>query len=92
MATRTRRAAAVANLPEFEQLRDTARDIKKQTAGQITLTFTDAPLALQGWSVTDAQGRATRVALSGLTPSPGLDPSLFVLKDPRPKNVGRGKM
>ena len=21
-----------------------------------------------------------------------LDPSLFVLKDPRPKNVGRGKM
>jgi len=70
----------------------TARDLKKQTAGQITLTFTDAPLALQGWSVTDAQGRATRVALSGLTATPGLDPSLFVLKDPRPKNVGRGKM
>jgi outer membrane lipoprotein-sorting protein len=70
----------------------TARDLKKQTAGEITLIFTDAPLALQGWSVTDAQGRATRVALSGLQPAPGLDPSLFVLKDPRPKNVGRGKM
>ena len=70
----------------------TARDIKKETAGQITLTFTDAPLALQGWTVTDAQGRATRVALDGLAPSPGLDSSLFVLKDPRPKNVGRGKM
>jgi outer membrane lipoprotein-sorting protein len=70
----------------------TARDGNKQTAGQITLTFTDAPLALQGWSVTDAQGRATRVALSGLRASPGLDPNLFVLKDPRPKNVGRGKM
>ena len=70
----------------------TARDIRKETAGQITLTFTDAPLALLGWSVTDAQGRATRVALSGLQPAPGLDPSLFVLKDPRPKNVGRGKL
>ena len=70
----------------------TARDIRRETAGQITLTFTDAPLALQGWSVTDAQGRATRVALSGLQPAPGLDPSLFVLKDPRPKNVGRGKL
>ena len=70
----------------------TARDVKKETAGQITLTFTDTPLALAGWSVTDAQGRATRVALSGLQASPGLDPGLFVLKDPRPKNVGRGKM
>ena len=70
----------------------TARDLKKETAGEITLTFTNAPLALHGWSVTDAQGRATRVALSGLTAAPGLDPALFVLKDPRPKNVGRGKM
>ena len=69
----------------------TARDVKKQTAGQITLTFTDTPLTLAGWSVTDAQGRATRVALSGLQSAPGLDPGLFVLKDPRPKNVGRGK-
>lgn len=70
----------------------TARDLKKQTSGQITLTFTDAPLVLRGWSVTDAQGRATRVALSGLQAAPGLDPGLFILKDPRPKNVGRGKM
>ncbi len=63
----------------------TARDSKKETAGQITLTFTNAPLALQGWSVTDAQGRATRVALSGLQAAPGLDPNLFVLKDPPPE-------
>ncbi len=70
----------------------TARDGKKQTAGEITLTFRDTPLALAGWSVTDAQGRATHVQLVGLAPAPGLDPSLFVLKDPRPKNVGRGKV
>jgi outer membrane lipoprotein-sorting protein len=70
----------------------TARDGKKETAGQITLTFTDAPLALAGWTVSDAQGRATRVQLVDLTPVSGLEPSLFVLKDPRPKNPGRGKV
>lgn len=70
----------------------TARDGKKETAGQIALTFTDNPLALAGWSVTDAQGRTTQVRIVGLERASGLDPSLFVLKDPRPKNVGRGKM
>jgi outer membrane lipoprotein-sorting protein len=70
----------------------TARDGRKETAGQIALTFTDAPLALRGWSVTDAQGRVTHIQLDGLTATPGLDPGLFVLKDPRPKNVGRAKM
>ena len=70
----------------------TARDGRKQTAGQITLTFAETPMALVGWSVTDAQGRVTRVLLQGLTRAPGLDPALFVLNDPRPKNVGRGKM
>ena len=70
----------------------TARDGKKETAGQIALTFTDAPLALAGWTVTDAQGRPTRVQLQGLQRAAGLDKSLFVLKDPRPKNPGRGKV
>lgn len=70
----------------------TARDGKKETAGQITLTFTDSPLALAGWTVTDAQNRPTRIQLIGLQRASGLDRSLFVLKDPRPKNVGRGKV
>ncbi len=70
----------------------TARDGKKETAGQIALTFTDTPLALTGWTVTDAQGRPTRVKLQGLERAAGLDKSLFVLKDPRPKNPGRGKV
>jgi outer membrane lipoprotein-sorting protein len=70
----------------------TARDGKKETAGEITLSFTDAPLALSGWTVTDAQGRPTRVQLQGLQRASGLDKSLFVLKDPRPKNPGRGKV
>lgn len=70
----------------------TARDGKKETAGQITLTFTDTPLALAGWTVTDAQQRPTRIQLQGLQRTSGLDRSLFVLKDPRPKNPGRGKV
>jgi len=70
----------------------TARDGKKETAGEITLSFTDNPLALAGWTVTDAQGRPTRVQLQGLERAAGLDKSLFVLKDPRPKNPGRGKV
>jgi outer membrane lipoprotein-sorting protein len=70
----------------------TARDGKKETAGTITLAFTDNPLALAGWTVTDAQSRPTRVQLIGLQRASGLDKSLFVLKDPRPKNVGRGKV
>ena len=70
----------------------TARDGRKQTAGQITLTFTDNPMSLAGWSVVDAQGHTTQIRIIGLQRTSGLDPQLFVLKDPRPKNVGRGKL
>jgi outer membrane lipoprotein-sorting protein len=70
----------------------TARDQKKQAEGQITLTFSNAPLALVGWTVTDAQGGSTRIQLTNLSKISGLPASLFVLKDPRPRNVGRGKM
>lgn len=69
----------------------TARDGKKEAEGQITLTFSDNPLALIGWTVTDAQGGSTRIRLTSLTKTSGLASSLFVLKDPRPKNVGRAK-
>jgi len=70
----------------------TARDGKKQAEGQITLTFSDNPLALVGWTVSDAQGQSTRIRLSGLQRASGLAPTLFVLNDPRPKGVGRAKM
>jgi outer membrane lipoprotein-sorting protein len=69
----------------------TARDGRRQTAGQISLTFTENPLKLAGWTVIDAQGRATRVQLVDLAPAQDLDPGLFQLKDPR-RAVGRGKM
>lgn len=70
----------------------TARDGKKQAEGAITLTFADSPMRLLGWTVTDPQGGATRVRLSNLQRASGLANSLFVLNDPRPKGVGRGKL
>jgi outer membrane lipoprotein-sorting protein len=70
----------------------TARDGKKQAEGSITLTFADNPMRLLGWTVTDPQGGATRVRLASFERASGLANSLFVLNDPRPKNVGRAKM
>jgi outer membrane lipoprotein-sorting protein len=70
----------------------TARDARKETAGQITLSFTDNPMSLAGWTVTDAQSHTTQIRITGLERTSGLSPALFVLKDPRPKAVGRGKM
>ena len=84
------------NITRVSRLADgfsiTARDGKKQAEGQITLNFSESPLALIGWTVTDAQGGSTRIRLTNLTRTTGLPASLFVLKDPRPRNVGRGKM
>lgn len=59
-----------------------ARDSRRRIPGAIALSFADNPLRLTGWTVTDAQNRATRVRLSGLTATSG-DPSLYVLKDTR---------
>ena len=77
---------------KLDRVNVTARDGKKQAEGQITLTFSNSPMALIGWTVSDAQGQATRIRLSGLQRASGLAPTLFVLNDPRPKSVGRAKM
>jgi outer membrane lipoprotein-sorting protein len=65
----------------------TARDGKKKTAGQLALAFADSPLQLTGWTVTDAQGRTTRVKLQNLQRTSGLDRALFTPKDPRPPSA-----
>ncbi len=70
----------------------TARDGKKETAGQLQLAFADNPMALKSWAITDAQGRTTQVRIDSLERTSGLSGDLFVLKDPRPRNVGRGKL
>lgn len=70
----------------------TAKDAKKQTEGQITLSFTDSPLRLAGWTVTDAQGQSTRIRVTSLEKTSGLASSLFVLENPRNLNPGRARM
>ncbi|MDP1872635.1 outer-membrane lipoprotein carrier protein LolA [Phenylobacterium sp.] len=70
----------------------TARDGKKEAEGQITLTFSDGPMKLVGWTITDPQGQGTRVRLTRLDKVASLDDSLFVLKDPRNLRPGRARM
>ncbi|MDR3507704.1 MAG: outer membrane lipoprotein carrier protein LolA [Caulobacteraceae bacterium] len=56
----------------------TARDGRHQVQGQIMLTFASDPMRLREWTLTDGQGRTTRIRLVNLKPASGLDPALFV--------------
>jgi outer membrane lipoprotein-sorting protein len=60
----------------------TARDAKRPNEGSVILAFAGAPLRLQEWTITDAQGARTRVQLTTLQPASGLASSLFQLRDP----------
>jgi outer membrane lipoprotein-sorting protein len=60
----------------------TARDAKHPGRGEITLTFSDEPMALKQWSIVDSQGARTTVQINDLRPTSGLDPSLFELRGP----------
>jgi outer membrane lipoprotein-sorting protein len=62
----------------------TARDARHPRSGEVTLSFGQSPMRLREWSLTDAQGGVTRVKITTLEPASGLDPALFVLRDPRP--------
>jgi outer membrane lipoprotein-sorting protein len=60
----------------------TARDGRHESQGEITLAFSDGPMALKEWSILDARGARTTVRLSDLEPVSGLDPALFQLQNP----------
>jgi outer membrane lipoprotein-sorting protein len=55
--------------------------------GSLTLLLNADPLALEGWTVIDAQGRETRVRLSQATLGGDFDPSLFVFVDPHASDL-----
>ncbi|USQ96039.1 outer-membrane lipoprotein carrier protein LolA [Caulobacter sp. RL271] len=65
-----------------------AQDAKRQALGKISLDFSNGPIALMGWTVTDIKGGQIRVRLADFAETGALDPKLFVLTDPRRK-VGR---
>lgn len=80
------RGVAVTHVDRFSDgFALTARDAKHKTQGEITLTFGGDPLSLREWSMTDGQGRTTRVKLSDLQTVSDLDPGLF--KTPGPKST-----
>lgn len=61
----------------------TARDGKKEAEGQIVMVFGGTPVALREWTTINAQGGKVRVVLSSLSRPASLDPSLFIVRDPR---------
>ncbi|MBP7063460.1 outer membrane lipoprotein carrier protein LolA [Ferrovibrio sp.] len=58
-------------------LRVTLADAGKPHDGSLVLSFSDRPLGFTGWTVHDAQGQTTTVALSALDLNPTLPDSLF---------------
>ena len=57
-------------------------DATDSEGGSITLIFTDRPLALKKWSVTDAQGIVTTVSLLNVRTGMPLDAELFEFTEP----------
>ncbi len=64
----------------FIQVHDTRRPLE----GSVTMVFTDQPLQLRQWQVTDAQGKRTTIALSDVRTNIALDAALFHFVDPDP--------
>ena len=58
-------------------LRLTVEEAGDDAQGRVTLVFSDRPLALKKWIVTDAQGITTEVALVSLRAGVDLDEALF---------------
>jgi outer membrane lipoprotein-sorting protein len=55
-----------------------ARDARHPAQGQVILTFRGHPMHLIEWDMTDAEGQVTRIRLTALAPTSGLDTALFV--------------
>jgi outer membrane lipoprotein-sorting protein len=62
-----------------------AREAKKKNEGQIAIDFTDAPLALSGWTITNPEGGATKVTLSDFGPSAAKPNAFFELAPTTPR-------
>lgn len=66
-----------------------AREHKSHVDGDLLLVFTEPTLALKQWTVKDAQGLLTTVAISNVKSGVALDPALFVTSaQANPANKG----
>ncbi|MBU0799102.1 MAG: outer-membrane lipoprotein carrier protein LolA [Alphaproteobacteria bacterium] len=50
---------------------------KDREAGSLSLVFSDVPLELRQWTVTDQQGIQTRISLNDTRYGGRIDPELF---------------
>jgi outer membrane lipoprotein-sorting protein len=62
-------------------IRVTLVQTKEPDAGAVTLTFSDRPLELKQWTIVDAQGKRTTVALTDARVGVPIDQKLFVFKE-----------
>ena len=60
-----------------------AHEASKRGEGQISLDFADPPVRLVGWTITDAQGGATRVKLIDFAPGKAMPNAFFELAPAR---------
>jgi outer membrane lipoprotein-sorting protein len=60
----------------------TAHDRNHPNQGSIDLTFTNNPIRLAGWTVTDSRGQSVQVRLAALTPATPQNGRFFELSDP----------
>lgn len=63
----------------------TVFDERRDDQGEITLVFSDRPLRLRQWLVTDAQQLQTRISLDDVETNIPLDIKLFVFTDSGPR-------
>jgi outer membrane lipoprotein-sorting protein len=60
----------------------TARDRGHPNQGSIDMTFTNDPIRLAGWTVTDSRGQAVQIRLAALAPATRQSWRFFELADP----------
>jgi len=65
-----------------DQLLVSAREHKSHVNGDLLLVFSEPTLALKQWTVKDAQGLLTTVAISNVKTGVTLDPALFTTSAP----------
>ncbi|WP_373086672.1 outer membrane lipoprotein carrier protein LolA [Sneathiella sp.] len=69
-------------------LRLTVIDTDNPDEGNIVLIFSDKPLQLRQWLVTDTQGNVTSISLGNVEQNIALDPALFTFFDSDYENNG----
>jgi outer membrane lipoprotein-sorting protein len=60
-----------------------ARDGGQHMRGEIALEFSEAPMALVGWTLTDGRGGRVHIKLADFAPSQARPEGFFRLADPR---------